>query len=335
MKWIGQHIWDLISRFRSDVYLEGISTGTIASGGNLGLDSNNKIVKATDSAPDADASTKGIVELATTAETTTGTDTTRAVTPDGLKDGYQGSTNVVTVGTIATGEWRATTINAAYLSGQSGTNTGDETLASINALDITEVGTIDSGVWQGTAITHAYIGNDAIEGDNIADDAVDSEHYTDASIDTVHIGDDQVTFAKASGVTSNVYGNIIKLLPSDFAANDDGGNNKLGIGYVDHAGTSYGMRPADAATELFAFISIPEGMKATHIDIYDKNDLAVEIFECQINATTMTSKGTGNCNIQIDITDVNSTATNFLAIQVTTTATSDRVFGGQVTIAAI
>ena len=46
MKWIGQHIYDLIARFRSDVYLEDISTGTIASGGNLGLDSDNKIVKA-------------------------------------------------------------------------------------------------------------------------------------------------------------------------------------------------------------------------------------------------------------------------------------------------
>ena len=47
MKWIGQHIWDFISRFRNDVYLEDISTGTIESGGNLGLDSNNKVVKAT------------------------------------------------------------------------------------------------------------------------------------------------------------------------------------------------------------------------------------------------------------------------------------------------
>ena len=46
MKWIGQQIYDFISRFRNDVYLENISTGTIASGGNLGLDSNNKIVKA-------------------------------------------------------------------------------------------------------------------------------------------------------------------------------------------------------------------------------------------------------------------------------------------------
>jgi len=46
MKWIGQNIWDWASRFRNDVYLEDVSTGTIASGGNLGLDSNNKIVKA-------------------------------------------------------------------------------------------------------------------------------------------------------------------------------------------------------------------------------------------------------------------------------------------------
>ncbi len=45
MKWIGQYVWDLISRFRSDVYLENISSGTVTSGGNLGLDSNNKIVK--------------------------------------------------------------------------------------------------------------------------------------------------------------------------------------------------------------------------------------------------------------------------------------------------
>ena len=47
MKFIGQYIQDFIARFRSDVYLEDVSTGTIASGGNLGLDSNNKIVKNT------------------------------------------------------------------------------------------------------------------------------------------------------------------------------------------------------------------------------------------------------------------------------------------------
>jgi len=52
LKWIGQHIVDFIARFRSDVYLDDISTGTIASGSNLGLDSNNKVVKATVSSGD-------------------------------------------------------------------------------------------------------------------------------------------------------------------------------------------------------------------------------------------------------------------------------------------
>ena len=46
MKYLGQYIQQFIARFRNDVYLEDISAGTIASGGNLGLDSNNKIVKA-------------------------------------------------------------------------------------------------------------------------------------------------------------------------------------------------------------------------------------------------------------------------------------------------
>tara|TARA_R100000781_G_scaffold111086_1_gene77315 strand:- start:64 stop:1647 length:1584 start_codon:yes stop_codon:yes gene_type:complete len=203
-----------------------------------------------------------------------------------------------------------------------------------NQSNITGVGTISSGTWQGTAIAHAYIGNDAIDGDNIADDAVDSEHYTDGSIDTAHIGDDQVTFAKASGVTPKVYGSTIKLLPSDFQANIDGGNTKFGVGYTDTAGSAYGMKVANSATELYAFVSIPEGMKATHVDIYDKDDLAIEVFEVQINATTMTSKGSGNCNTTLDITDVNATATNFLAILVTTTATTNKIFGGKVTIAA-
>ena len=43
MKWIGQHIYDQISRFRNDVYLEGISTSTETN--MLVVDSNNKVSK--------------------------------------------------------------------------------------------------------------------------------------------------------------------------------------------------------------------------------------------------------------------------------------------------
>ena len=45
IKYIGQHIFDFISRFRSDVYLEDIADGTVANDKFLGLDSSNKVVK--------------------------------------------------------------------------------------------------------------------------------------------------------------------------------------------------------------------------------------------------------------------------------------------------
>tara|TARA_R110002020_G_scaffold294106_1_gene509915 strand:+ start:1197 stop:1955 length:759 start_codon:yes stop_codon:yes gene_type:complete len=252
MKWIGQHIYDLISRFRSDVYLEDISTGTIASGGNLGLDSNNKIVKATE---------------------TTG-DLTSIVAGTGLS------------GTSLTGPIPTLNVDASQT-------------------QITAVGTIGTGTWQGTAIASAYIADDA------------------------------VTFAKASGVSPNVYGSVIKLIPSDFGSNDDGGNTKFGFGYVEAAGSGYGMRPANSLVEMFAFVSIPEGMKATHVHIYAKGTYSTEVFEAQIDATTMSSKGTGNCNTNLAITEVESSATNFLAISVNTTATTDKIYGGIVTIATI
>jgi hypothetical protein len=43
MKWIGQHIWDFISRFRSDVYFENLSTTTETSA--LVVDSDGKVSK--------------------------------------------------------------------------------------------------------------------------------------------------------------------------------------------------------------------------------------------------------------------------------------------------
>jgi len=65
MKFLGQYIQNFISRFKNDVYLEDIGSGTIASGGNLGLDSNNKIVKATiSSTTDLTSDVTGVLPVA-------------------------------------------------------------------------------------------------------------------------------------------------------------------------------------------------------------------------------------------------------------------------------
>mgnify|MGYP003117847215 CR=1 FL=1 len=45
IKWIGQHIWDFVSRFRNDVYLESLSTTTESS--VLVVDSDGKVSKNT------------------------------------------------------------------------------------------------------------------------------------------------------------------------------------------------------------------------------------------------------------------------------------------------
>ena len=41
MKWIGQHIWDFVSRFRNDVYFEGLTETEETRG--LVVDANGKV----------------------------------------------------------------------------------------------------------------------------------------------------------------------------------------------------------------------------------------------------------------------------------------------------
>jgi hypothetical protein len=88
----------------------------------------------------ASASATGVVELATDAEVNTGTDTGRAVTPANV-EAWTGSAQVTTLGTIGTGVWQGTAINATYLDGQSGTNTGDEAVASTTVSGTSELAT--------------------------------------------------------------------------------------------------------------------------------------------------------------------------------------------------
>ena len=73
---------------------------------------NKDLTSTTNSFTAASATQAGVVELATGAETNTGTATDRAVTPDGLDD-WTGSGQVTTVGTISSGTWSGTALVAA------------------------------------------------------------------------------------------------------------------------------------------------------------------------------------------------------------------------------
>ena len=56
----------------------------------------------------------GIVELATVAETNTGTDPTRAVTPESIT-GWTGSIAITTLGTVTSGTWNGNALSANYV----------------------------------------------------------------------------------------------------------------------------------------------------------------------------------------------------------------------------
>jgi hypothetical protein len=310
MKFIGQHIFDLVASFRQDILLPDSKKLILGTGKDAEIYVTSDDLVIVNTANDKDiifqsddgtGGTKEYFRLDGSAATSTGITTTLFPDNSKLKLGTGGDFVLFHDGNDST-----ITNNTGDVIIQNAADDKDIVLKSDN----------------GSGSTTAYITLDG------------SETTVEIAKNTNFAGNITVAGTTA-GIVPKIYGNVIKLIPSDFMDNGDGGNTKFGVAYTDVAGTGYGMRPPNNATELYAFVSIPEGMKATHVDIFDKNNLAIEVFEVNINATTMTSKGTGNCNTTLDITDVNSTATNFLAIEVTTTSVNDRVYGGQVTIAAI
>jgi hypothetical protein len=75
-------------------------------------------------------------------------------------------------------------------------------------------------------------------------------------------------------------------------------------------------------------------MKATAVMVYSNQNNNITVYENEIDdQTTATSRGTGNCNTEINITDVNATSTNYLTVCVV--SSSDDIRGGYVTIAPI
>ena len=123
----------------------------------------------------------------------------------------------------------------------------------------------------------------------------------------------------------------IKILHSDFIG-DDGGRPIM----IDDTGAASENFFLETFGTFFAYatITIPTGYKATHVMIYGDGARAVEVWEHQINSKTGVSKGTGNVDTEINITDVTSSTTNYLFIQVTQQS-GDEIHGGYVTIAAV
>ena len=149
-------------------------------------------------------------------------------------------------------------------------------------------------------------------------------------VTVVTVEDDKVTISQDLDVTGNVLPGItyVKILPSDFVP-DDAGRPAM----IDDTGSDRWLESHGTA-KLFASVDIPPGFKATHVDIYGSATSAVTVYEADVNSKTVTSKGTGNIGTQINMTDVNSDATNYILIELAQ-ASGEEVYGGKLTIAKI
>lgn len=124
----------------------------------------------------------------------------------------------------------------------------------------------------------------------------------------------------------------IKILPADFLSNQINKENSFTFNEIPiDKGVTSGFKD----NHLFAFIAIPTGFKATHIKLYGAAADTVRVYESDItNGNWGTLKGSAAVGTEIDITDVNSSSTNFLAIEILSTNSTNTIYGGYVTIAA-
>jgi|21_taG_2_1085346.scaffolds.fasta_scaffold09707_1 hypothetical protein len=340
MKWIGKHIFDLNSRFKSDTVFEGdveVAAGKGITGNVTGNVSGTAATVTAAAQPNIESiGTDGdtLAILADDVNLSSGAVLKPFITLLNTRDDAYGGGLILKKLRDDNGVATGTQLGGVSFQGEDSAQNAQYYAFINSTIDVSTHG-------QESGKLHLGVANhDGELGDGLTMVGGDENDEIDV---TVGLGANSVVtipgqlLAHNGGMGTRHYGTTIKILPSDFITNIDGGNTKHGVGFSDTAGaTDYGIKIPNTAVELHAFVSIPEGMKATHVTVYDKNNVAFEVFEVKINATTITSKGSGNCNATLTLSaEVSSTVVNMLDIKVTTTSVNDRVYGGYVTIAAI
>ena len=144
MKWIGQHIWDFISRFRTTVYLENLETSSETN--VLVVDSDGKVTKNSSASGDI----TGVTITTDSGGGSAASDTSGSADFSILGSSGVGVTNS---GTTITAVAVPAEIDHDSLSNFA----SNEHFTQAN---IVATGTIASGTWEGTAVADSYVAND-------------------------------------------------------------------------------------------------------------------------------------------------------------------------------
>ena len=174
---------------------------------------------------------RGTVELATGAETNTGTDATRAVTPDGLDD-WTGSAQITTLGTIVTGVWNGTDLDADRVAGDTTDDDDLDVAAGGTGVSTLTDGGILIGNAGGDIVAAAVLANgEILIGDNATDPVAatitggEGIGVTNgAGSITIDIDGSALTTTKTECVGLNAGGAVIKSTETIITSVRDGTN---------------------------------------------------------------------------------------------------------------
>ena len=150
-------------------------------------------------------------------------------------------------------------------------------------------------------------------------------------------GSGALSWAAAGGGGGGWFGStsLLKVMPTQWIMNDD--YTRAPVVVEDDVTNVLGIKAPATSTELYAFMAIPTGYKATHVQVYTSSNKinGVEVLRFSHVSGATAARGTGDFNTLIDITDISSAVATNICIKLLPASVTTIIYGADITIATI
>jgi hypothetical protein len=150
-------------------------------------------------------------------------------------------------------------------------------------------------------------------------------------------GSGALSWAAAGGGGGGWFGSttLLKVMPSQWIINND--YTRAPVVVDDDVTNVLGIKAPATSSEIYAFMAIPTGYKATHVQVYTSSNKTdgVEVLRFSHVSGATAARGTGDFNTSIDITDISSAVATNICIKLLPASVTTIIYGADITIATI
>ena len=144
------------------------------------------------------------------------------------------------------------------------------------------------------------------------------------SADLTNVINPNISYPATEFISGGTTSNEINITPAEFKLTNRAGTDA----YTDDNGGS--VKLSSTSQLMFAIKIIPNGTTATKVNVFGSTNFSFRVYSGLINNFTTTNIGTGNANIELDITDLVGTGRNYLVIEVNTANLTDKLYGANI-----